>query len=328
MKVTTIKHTNIYTSSEPYTPQHPMRKLIAENSLLLMALSRFEISLGFGTQTVAQVCANNNVDTSTFLAVANFLCDRPYERYTVALPSLMKYLKNAHTYFLDFILPEIRRKLIAAIDCSDPANVGFLILRFYDGYVEEVRRHMEYENSHVFNYVEHLLGGVNPGNYHISDFEHVHRPIASKLNELKDIFICHYAGDGTRVDSLNSALFDIIICEQDLLGHCAVEDRIFVPAVQTLEQEVSSRTGINDNAATTDNATPSGDILTEREKDIVRCVTRGMSNKEIADKLCLSVHTVTTHRRNINNKLQIHSTAALAIFAILNKIIDLSEVKV
>ena len=322
----TTKHTG-YGALEPYTPQEPMRKLIAENNLLLMALSRFEIALGFGTKTVAQVCADNGVDTSTFLAVANFLSDRPYERFAVSLPSLVKYLKNAHTYFLGFILPEIRRKLIASVDCSDPANVGFLILRFYDGYVEEVRRHMEYENSHVFDYVDRLIEGVNPGGYHIAEFEHVPRPIASKLNELKDIFICHYAGSGARVDSLNSALFDIITCEQDLLGHCAVEDRIFVPAVQTLEQEVSMRTAMP-NKARSEAPTPTGDILTEREKDIVRCVTRGMSNKEIADKLCLSVHTVTTHRRNINNKLQIHSTAALAIFAILNKLIDLSEVQV
>lgn len=322
----TSKHT-VYGALEPYTPQAPMRKLIAENNLLLMALSRFEIALGFGAKTVSQVCDDNGVDTSTFLAVANFLSDRPYERFPISLPSLVKYLKNAHKYFLDFILPEIRRKLIASIDCSDPSNVGFLILRFYDGYVEEVRRHMEYENSHVFDYVDRLIEGINPGGYHIADFEHVHRPIASKLNELKDIFICHYAGSGARVDSLNSALFDIIICEQDLLGHCAVEDRIFVPAVQTLEHEVTMRSapaGEAKNVA----PTPTGDILTEREKDIVRCVTRGMSNKEIADKLCLSVHTVTTHRRNINNKLQIHSTAALAIFAILNKLIDLSEVHV
>ena len=322
----TTKHT-AYGSLEPYTPQEPMRKLIAENNLLLMALSRFEIALGFGTKTVAQVCADNGVDTSTFLAVANFLSDRPYERFEISLPSLVKYLKNAHTYFLDFILPEIRRKLIASIDCSNPANVGFLILRFYDGYVEVVRRHMEYENSHVFNYVDHLIKGINPGGYHISDFEHVHRPIASKLNELKDIFICHYAGSGARVDSLNSALFDIIICEQDLLGHCMVEDRIFVPAVQTLEQEVTKRAEPTSNVESK-TPTPTGDILTEREKEIVRCVTRGMSNKEIADKLFLSIHTVTTHRRNINNKLQIHSTAALAIFAILNKLIDLSEVHV
>ncbi len=323
-----MKHISKYSMQEPYTPQDSMRSLIADNNLLLMALSRFEIALGFGAKSVSQVCTDNGVDTSTFLAVANFLSGRPHERYIVALPSLMRYLKNAHAYFLDFILPEIRRKLITSIDCSDPANVGFLILRFYDGYVEEVRRHMEYENSHVFKYVGHLIEGVRDGGYSIGDFEHVHRPIASKLNELKDIFICHYAGNGTRVDSLNSALFDIITCEQDLLGHCAVEDRIFVPAVQTLEQEVAARTPEAKAPKAGENASPTGDILTEREKDIVRCVTRGMSNKEIADKLCLSVHTVTTHRRNINNKLQIHSTAALAIFAILNKLIDLSEVQV
>ena len=92
----TTKHT-AYGSLEPYTPQEPMRKLIAENNLLLMALSRFEIALGFGTKTVAQVCADNGVDTSTFLAVANFLSDRPYERFEISLPSLVKYLKNAHT---------------------------------------------------------------------------------------------------------------------------------------------------------------------------------------------------------------------------------------
>lgn len=88
----TTKHT-AYGSLEPYTPQEPMRKLIAENNLLLMALSRFEIALGFGTKTVAQVCADNGVDTSTFLAVANFLSDRPYERFEISLPSLVKYLK-------------------------------------------------------------------------------------------------------------------------------------------------------------------------------------------------------------------------------------------
>ena len=68
--------------------------------------------------------------------------------------------------------------------------------------------------------------------------------------------------------------------------------------------------------------------ISRSEWQIIQTVGSGMSNKEIADKLFLSIHTVTTHRRNINNKLQIHSTAALAIFAILNKLIDLSEVHV
>lgn len=51
----------------------------------------------------------------------------------------------------------------------------------------------------------------------------------------------------------------------------------------------------------------------------------GMSNKEIAEQLCLSVNTVTTHRRNISMKLGIHSAASITIFAIVNKIVRFLE---
>lgn len=67
--------------------------------------------------------------------------------------------------------------------------------------------------------------------------------------------------------------------------------------------------------------------LSSREKEIISYVVRGFTNQEIADKLFLSVHTVTTHRRNIAKKLQIHSATGLTIYAIVNKIVDLSEIK-
>ena len=69
------------------------------------------------------------------------------------------------------------------------------------------------------------------------------------------------------------------------------------------------------------------DTLSQREKEIVICVVKGMTNKEIAEKLFLSIHTVITHRRNISKKLQIHSAAGLTIYAIVNKLVELSEVK-
>ena len=69
------------------------------------------------------------------------------------------------------------------------------------------------------------------------------------------------------------------------------------------------------------------DVLSQREKEIVVCVVRGLTNKEIADELFLSVHTVITHRRNISRKLQIHSVAGLTIYAIANKLIGLEELK-
>lgn len=67
--------------------------------------------------------------------------------------------------------------------------------------------------------------------------------------------------------------------------------------------------------------------LSQREKEIIGCVVRGMTNKEIAEQLFISVHTVITHRRNITRKLQIHSAAGLTIYAIVNKLVELSEVK-
>lgn len=55
------------------------------------------------------------------------------------------------------------------------------------------------------------------------------------------------------------------------------------------------------------------ETLSQREKEIITCVVKGMTNKAIADKLYLSIHTVITHRRNIARKLQIHSPAGLTI---------------
>ena len=69
------------------------------------------------------------------------------------------------------------------------------------------------------------------------------------------------------------------------------------------------------------------DTLSQREKEIVICVVKGMTNKEIAEKLFLSIHTVITHRRNISKKLQMHSAAGLTIYAIVNKLVALSDVK-
>ena len=67
--------------------------------------------------------------------------------------------------------------------------------------------------------------------------------------------------------------------------------------------------------------------LSSREKEIVICIVKGMSNQQIADELFLSKYTIMAHRRNIASKLEIHSTAGLTIYAIVNKLVDINEVK-
>ena len=67
------------------------------------------------------------------------------------------------------------------------------------------------------------------------------------------------------------------------------------------------------------------EVLSERETDVLKLLVNGKMNKEIAEELFISIHTVVTHRKNITNKLGIKSTAAMAIYAVANNIIDLNE---
>jgi DNA-binding NarL/FixJ family response regulator len=65
--------------------------------------------------------------------------------------------------------------------------------------------------------------------------------------------------------------------------------------------------------------------LSEREKTILSFVAKGLTNKEIADKLFLSAHTVITHRKNITNKLGIKTISGLTVYAILNNLINIGD---
>lgn len=310
-----------------FIPDDKLRAVIEEAPHLLGVLSRFGLSFGFGDKTVCEACREDSVDMGSFLAVSNFLCDRDHSRYTISLPSLMAYLRRAHTHFLDFLLPSIRRKLIEAINSSDINDVAFVLLRFFDDYVQEVHNHMQHENDEVYSYVSHLLAGEVSEEFRITDYSLNHVSMTKKLNELKDIFIRHYHVKDNEI--LTSALLDIIYCGNELSRHCEIENELFIPEVEKLEKSLQLLALEKRSVERGEHEAKGKDfveMMTDREKEIICCVARGLTNKEIADELCLSIHTVTTYRRNISSKLQIHSTAGLTIFAILHNLIDLNEV--
>lgn len=322
---------------QTYNATQSMRSLIADNSLLLMALSRFSIPLGFGDNSVRKVCQDHGIDIDTFLNMTNYISGNPYSTDNIDLGQLMAYLKKAHAYFLDFQLPMIRRKLLEAIDISGVDSIGFLILQFYDEYAQEVRNHMEIENDHVFPYVESLLEGNPDTSFSIEAYARGHSSIDPKLKELKDIIVRYYPENSNNL--LTSVLFDIITCEQDLRAHCQAENDLFVPAVRKLEEKVmnemrrseaeDSENNQNDSQSDTDTTPTDAEklqSLSDREKEIVVLIAKGLTNKEIASQLFLSVHTVATHRRNISSKLQIHSPAGLTIFAIVNGLLPIDEI--
>jgi len=66
--------------------------------------------------------------------------------------------------------------------------------------------------------------------------------------------------------------------------------------------------------------------LTKREIDVLQLVAKGLQNKEVADKLCISVHTVISHRKNISEKTGVKSASGLTMYAVIKKIIDIDDI--
>ncbi|MBV5312250.1 MAG: helix-turn-helix transcriptional regulator [Prolixibacteraceae bacterium] len=66
--------------------------------------------------------------------------------------------------------------------------------------------------------------------------------------------------------------------------------------------------------------------LTRREIEVLQLLTKGYSNKEIADQLFVSTHTVISHRKNISEKTGIKSASGLTMYAILKNIIDVTDI--
>lgn len=312
-----------------YEPGDKMITLIKDNYSVLQALGSFGISLGFGDKTVSETCEMNQVDTYTFLAVVNFTING-YGDFEddeqISVPTLLHYLKASHTYYLDFQLPFIRRELQESINEDDP--LGMLIMKLYEGYALEIRRHMKYEEKTLFPYVESLLDGRPMNDYNVETFSKNHEQTDKILRELKLMIIKYLPADALHNNQLTATLYDIYNNEEWLCQHAEVEDHIFTPAIKRLER-LTRQDDVSKNisAMVFKGGQDNGDTLSDREKDVIIGVVQGLQNKEIADRLCISVNTVITHRRNIARKLQIHSPAGLTIYAIVNGLVDISSVK-
>ena len=315
-------------NQKQYEADDKMITLIRDNYDLLQALGSFGISLGFGDKTVRETCDDNDVDTYTFLAVVNFTINGygDYENdEQLSVPTLLHYLDASHKYYLDFQLPFIRQELEDSLNTDQ--SLGRLIMRFYDEFAHEIRRHMTYEQRTLFPYVEALIDGKAPTGYSIETFSKHHKEADKKLRELKLLIIKYLPQDGLHNNKLTATLHDIYDNEEWLRQHAMVEDRIFVPAIRRLEQLSRQNDVARNISGMVLSASQNADALSDRERDVIVSLVQGMSNKEIADHLCISVNTVITHRRNIARKLQIHSPAGLTIYAIINGLVDISSVK-
>lgn len=146
-----------------------------------------------------------------------------------------------------------------------------------------------------------------------------------KLPVNADLFICDPVA--VAISTLQNIKESTPNIKLVLLYHTALPQsyvKEFDAAVSIYDSEANIEQAIT-SLFTNKKASEAATELTQREKEIVIGVVKGMSNKEIANMINVSVNTVMTHRRNIAAKLEIHSPAGLTVYALMSNLITLEE---
>lgn len=204
---------------------------------ILPLLSRFSLPLGFGDDTIADLCEASGIHTDVFLLVVNFILSGEIDSTRLARVSpleVARFLHKSHDYYLDYKLPHIRANLVGALD---PVHVDInpILVRYFDDYVRAVRAHFEHEEKVLFPYIERLMDGEVAGDYSTDVFMRQHdHEVEDSLGELKTLILRYYT---TSVPfKMYDVLVDIFNCEEDLREHSDIENRILVPLTRQYEQ--------------------------------------------------------------------------------------------
>lgn len=228
------------------------------------------------------------------------------------LQDILSFLRKSHRCYMDVMVPQLADALERFVaPCTPPQRET--LWRFFQQYKEELTVHFAYEENVVFPYVEAMLSGERCGQYSIGEYEQNHSNVQEKLDDLRNL-ITLYMPRECRPEDVSQLLGSLSALEMDLKKHTFIEDEVLIPAATQLEEKMAALPDDN------------GELST-REKEILVCVAKGMLNKEIADACNISVNTVITHRKNITRKTGIRTVAGLTVYALLNRLIDTSNIE-
>ena len=172
------------------------------------------------------------------------------------------------------VRPAIKKSLIEGIQQTNTSEIAMIILKFFESYMQEVRKHMEYEEQVVFSYADSLIEGKLLNKFNIADFSSRHEHMAGTLHELKELFIYQYNQKGN--DLISIALMQIISTGYDLMSHCEIENQLLFPAIQQLEESLKMQCADKGDLPKECDSNPIHELLTEREKEVIAEVAHGI----------------------------------------------------
>ena len=300
--------------------------IIEQDFKQVLLLEHLGVSFIVNEKTVEEICKENDINPDLYLNFASLFAGKTPNTIpdfnSEDIKCIVRYLQNCHNYYLN----ERANKIVKYVKqiSEDTHCKGIRLLEdFVKNYIDEIKKHFDYENEIVFPYMISLVGSAcNRANYSVVEYKHHHDNIDEKLADIKGLLIKYlpFEDENHLRRKLLNCLFDL---EHDLKIHTLIEDTILIPLVEKFEGKTPKLFLSNSLNASSNNT--SEIELSEREIDVLRLLLAGNSNKEVADKLNISTHTVISHRKNISTKTSIKSLAGLTIYAIQNGIIEVAD---
>lgn len=270
----------------------------------LRVLSCFGVEPGFGEKTVGQICLERGISVPLFLLVFNMYAfddysPEPEMLRTIPAEGIVDYLRSSHRDYLEVRMPRIISAVLAL-----PG--GEMVGAFCEKYRSEVVAHFKFEEDVVFPYIGKLMEGARP-KFRIGEYEAAHSDIDGALADLKNIIIKYLPRECT-AELCRPVLQELFAFEHDLRRHTSIEEAVLIPLVESMDDDA--------NGAAAGNRSFDGVDLSDREQEVLAALARGLSNKEIADRLSISTHTVISHRKNIMRKTGFKTAQGLTFFAL------------
>ena len=273
-----------------------MAELLEKNPSLLGVFTRMGFAFGYGDATVADVCRAAGTDPETFLIICRVYSQdnyrpSPEELEQADLSVIVKYLSLSHNHYMDVDMKDLAASLGRMIvPCGDETQR--VIWKFFSDFKEELQKHFDYEEAYVFPYVGSSEAGIP---------DEDHSGVEETLEDLKSLVMSHLPASADQQEAYK-VLSAIHSLQEDIRKHILLEETV-------LEGRKADD--------------PEDNTLSAREREILVCVAKGMINKEIADALNISIHTVITHRKNITRKTGIKTVAGLTVYALLNNLLEI-----
>ncbi len=230
--------------------------VILHDHTLVPIINRFGIHLGFGDDSIAEICQQQHLNIDFFVTILNAFHDAHYfpkeqlRNFPAAL--IIDYLQKAHYYFLEEKMPEIS-VLMTKMAKGYPLEkmTSDLISNFFNDYTRELKKHILREEEKVYPYVLQLEKAVSEScvdeklskqirDYPISEYEAEHENVEEKLFDLKNILI-KYLPKPKNDKPGYQILRELFTLEKELNEHARIEDLILVPKVKAMEEILKNR---------------------------------------------------------------------------------------